>query len=199
MTRAHEATWADIRFETDPSCAPGVAILDRATVRVALWPTETLDNFAAPLVAKKAKRLLIEERRLAERQAHLIRQLYAEIPSVESRQGRAYLLDVKRALTRDVGAPLPAPPLGVREELAARPAIEASIKSAKSHHARIKELRTRFDCVYESELCAQRGRLVVIGSTENFLKALALANPNTRPHMVKVDRERATGTRAKSS
>ncbi len=150
----------------------GVRLVDHAVLRVAAWPIEITDAFAAPALAAAARDLLASAP-VAE--AELADELFVVIPTVEDPRTRRWLLAVRRALA-EPRRPVPVAPDDValgsaHAALAARIAV---VETARRDHAAQRE---DLAALFAAELQGDREALRELASTPRFRTALVVAEP----------------------
>ncbi len=146
-----------------------------AVVRAAAWPIETLDEFAAPVLADLARDVLRGADEIATARAELTDGLAALVPTFEHSADRGALLAARRTLH---GSDLPlALPASIAEQVrpahaALAEALLADDERRRHHAALVDELRRAHADAHAAELRALRR---VAGSPE-FLTALLIGN-----------------------
>jgi hypothetical protein len=154
-----------------------IEVLEHAILRVAAWPIDTVDRFAAPGLEALARRALAAEAVVAARRDHTLAALEHAVPTIADRRLRAWLLQAKRHVYSG-DAPLPACPEKLLAEFAAT-APEASMALADEYQARqeLSVLVRSVDREWRAELSRQRDVLRQITLEARFLRALSMANP----------------------
>src|SRR5262249_34856005 len=138
----------------------GLVVLDEVVARVAGWPIEALEPFAAPALAAAARAMDVEEAAVASDADELIAAVHEAVPRVGDRRARAWLLAVKRTIHGNATAAWVDPPLALC------PSIEygapSLLKTLAAACAARRELATRvraFATSVDAELDAQRAAL----------------------------------------
>jgi hypothetical protein len=153
-----------------------IEILDWAVLRVAAWPIEITERFAAPQLAESARRVLAAERQILARRQETLAILEKAVPIVSGRRARAWLLAVKR-LIYNGWETFPEPPADVTAQIGAVPGLTHRLGSERTGRSRYAAGLAELDMTHDAELDRQRAALASITAEARFARALALANP----------------------
>lgn len=147
-----------------------LSILDRAVLRVAAWPVETVDAFASPSLAALVASLRAHEKAAEKRAPTLADAIHDAVPGVSDRTTRAWLLAVRRAVHGGTG-PLPSR----RGSSDLDPTLNSAIVAEAAQREMIAAARAEFGQAHERAYDADVRRLRDIASTPTFRRALAVS------------------------
>ncbi|HET7488854.1 MAG TPA: lantibiotic dehydratase [Acidimicrobiales bacterium] len=139
-----------------------VQVLSHAVLRVAAWPVEVADRFAAPDLAARTAALSEASAAAGTQALAAADALYAEVPGA-GRAARRWLLAARRAL--HAGRVPPPAPAGVEW-----PAAADALAACAAEDAAVRALHDRI-------LDDQAAELRRLAGDERFLRALAVEKP----------------------
>src|SRR5438477_3045516 len=162
------------QFPTDGAGFSEFRLLDHALVRVAAWPVETLDEFAATALCEAASRVLALTAEIEQRAPALVAVLHECVPRVSDRAARAFLLDAKRRI--HAGTTTLLPPLSRVERLLPSE-ILAALRAEADRRQELALARAAFADLYAEEVRRQRECFRRLTRNATFRRALELGNP----------------------
>jgi hypothetical protein len=160
-----------IGTETVNRSVRAAEVLEHAVLRVAAWPIESLEPFAAPALAAAADAIAAQGASAMRRGRALAATLYEAVAGENDIEVRRGLLALRRALYRGAG-PLPPVPAGVRADLAAHLGREAAARQC------LEDRRRQFEGALSAELDRQRLALRALTADPAFGRALAMDDPD---------------------
>lgn len=149
------------------------ALIDHAVLRIAAWPIETVDDFAAADLARRADQLAAAAADVDQRRERFVARIHAAVPGAPGRAARAWMLAVKRHAFGSL-LPLPERPADVNT---IDPFVLDAIRAEDAARRALAERTEAFDAAYAAEMERQRAALRQHAGTARFQKALLLSNP----------------------
>lgn len=150
-----------------------------AMLRIAGWPTETIDGLCSKHLADEVDHWLAQKEQIVQEAAQISNSLHSLIPKIPRKDTRANVLALRRSLRRSTEVlprrllhsllPSELVPLELKETIVSHSAVR------ENHLEKYRQLKH----LYELSLTAERQELYRLVGDPLFQKALYLASPTT--------------------